>query len=136
MNGRFDFCWSSCALEHLGSIEAGFSFIRNSLATLKPGGTAVHTTEYTFDPGPAHSAWPTVLYTKEQIASFIENLGREGYLVAELDLSQGLDPLEHFADLQTKELYSKRMKSELHLKTVYDGFSCTSIGFIIGTPKG
>lgn len=42
----FDFCWSSCALEHLGSIEKGKQFIYNMLKCLKPGGIAVHTTEY------------------------------------------------------------------------------------------
>ena len=41
----FDFCWSSCALEHLGSLRAGVNFIRRSLDTLKPGGYAIHTTE-------------------------------------------------------------------------------------------
>ena len=44
--GHFDFVWSSCALEHLGSLEAGMHFIEASLALLKPGGVAVHTTEY------------------------------------------------------------------------------------------
>ncbi len=34
----FDFCWSSCAFEHLGSIHHGQEFIVNMLNTLKPGG--------------------------------------------------------------------------------------------------
>ena len=42
----FDFNWSSCAFEHLGSIEKGLRFIEMCLDTLKPGGVAVHTTEY------------------------------------------------------------------------------------------
>lgn len=45
---NFDFIWSACALEHLGSIEQGEEFIHNSLQCLKPGGIAVHTTEYNF----------------------------------------------------------------------------------------
>ena len=28
LDGSFDFCWSTCALEHLGSIKNGFDFIR------------------------------------------------------------------------------------------------------------
>jgi hypothetical protein len=36
----YDFCWSVCALEHLGSIAEGLAFVRNSPATLRPGGVA------------------------------------------------------------------------------------------------
>jgi hypothetical protein len=42
----YDFCWSSCAFEHLGSIELGMQFVEISLKCLKPGGLAVHTMEY------------------------------------------------------------------------------------------
>ena len=42
----FDFCWSACALEHLGSLEQGLQFVERSLDCLKQGGWAVHTTEY------------------------------------------------------------------------------------------
>ncbi|MEO5984396.1 MAG: hypothetical protein ABIP80_02755, partial [Ferruginibacter sp.] len=42
----FDFNWSSCSFEHLGTLEKGFSFLTNQLKTLRPGGWAVHTTEY------------------------------------------------------------------------------------------
>lgn len=34
----FDFTWSSCSLEHLGSIARGLDFIRNSVECLKFGG--------------------------------------------------------------------------------------------------
>jgi len=42
----YDFSWSSCSFEHLGSLEAGLQFLINSLDCLKPGGIAVHTTEF------------------------------------------------------------------------------------------
>src|SRR5207253_9140865 len=42
----FDFCWSVCSLEHLGTLAAGLDFIENSLKTLVPGGIAVHTTAF------------------------------------------------------------------------------------------
>ena len=34
----YDFCWSACALEHLGSLRHGIEFIKNSLKTLRGGG--------------------------------------------------------------------------------------------------
>ncbi len=43
---NFDFLWSSCAFEHLGSLEDGLDFVRSATELLKPGGIAVHTTEY------------------------------------------------------------------------------------------
>lgn len=42
----YDFLWSSCSLEHLGTLQKGVKFIWNSLECLRPGGVAVHTTEY------------------------------------------------------------------------------------------
>jgi len=43
---NFASCWSICALEHLGSIAAGKDLVLNAMRCLKPGGVAVHTTEY------------------------------------------------------------------------------------------
>lgn len=45
----FDFHWSACAFEHLGSLQAGKEFVWNSFDLLAPGGVAVHTTEYNMD---------------------------------------------------------------------------------------
>ena len=48
--GRFDLVWSSCALEHLGTPQAGLDFIMRTLELLEPGGLAVHTTELELTP--------------------------------------------------------------------------------------
>jgi 2-polyprenyl-3-methyl-5-hydroxy-6-metoxy-1,4-benzoquinol methylase len=48
--GRFDVVWSACALEHLGSPEAGLEFVVRTLDLLEPGGVAVHTTELELTP--------------------------------------------------------------------------------------
>ncbi|MBV5337004.1 MAG: hypothetical protein J0653_03215, partial [Deltaproteobacteria bacterium] len=71
-----DFCWSSCSLEHLGSIKAGLDFIKASLKTLKVGGVAVHTTEYnvssdeaTIDNNPT-----LVLFRRCDIQGLVEEL--------------------------------------------------------------
>ncbi len=42
---QFDFLWSSCAFEHLGSLNAGLDFVTGAMRLLHPGGVAVHTTE-------------------------------------------------------------------------------------------
>ena len=45
----FDFTWSSCALEHLGTLAAGADFVVAQMDCLRPGGVAVHTTEFLVD---------------------------------------------------------------------------------------
>jgi SAM-dependent methyltransferase len=71
----FDLCWSSCALEHLGSIEHGLTFIENSLKTLRPGGLAVHTTELNISPGPdTLSTGDTVLFKQKHFEGLAKRL--------------------------------------------------------------
>jgi len=40
---NYDFTWSACAFEHLGSIDSGLEFVCNQMKTLKNGGWAIHT---------------------------------------------------------------------------------------------
>lgn len=44
--GQYDFCWSSCAIEHVGGLSLSKEFMKNMIKVLKPGGIAVHTTEF------------------------------------------------------------------------------------------
>jgi 2-polyprenyl-3-methyl-5-hydroxy-6-metoxy-1,4-benzoquinol methylase len=46
LHGKFDFVWSTCSVEHVGSILLGQRFIINTLNLLKPGGIAIHTVEF------------------------------------------------------------------------------------------
>jgi len=45
--GKYDFTWSTCSLEHVGSISLGQRFIMNSMDILKPGGLSIHSMEFT-----------------------------------------------------------------------------------------
>ena len=38
----FDFSWSSCAFEHLGTLRRGAEFIHRQMEVLRPGGVAVY----------------------------------------------------------------------------------------------
>ncbi len=135
LDGSFDFCWSICALEHLGSIQKGFDFIENSLRTLRPGGVAVHTTEFTFDAGPARDNVGTVLFTKEMMIEFADKLRSKGFEVADFDFSPGDGLLNSYADIATKAPHDSR-EHKLRLKLEIDGFVCTSIGLIVTVPGG
>lgn len=121
----FDFCWSACALEHLGSIAAGLDFIEASLATLRPGGIAVHTTELNLTSDEAtvdHQG--TVLFRARDLRGLADRLTAAGHHVAPLDLTPGDAPLDRYLDLPP-------FRSEPHLRLALEGFETTSVGLIV-----
>lgn len=133
----YDFCWSTCALEHLGTIQAGLDFIENSLKTLRPGGLAVHTTEFNLDPdGPTIDNWPTVLFQQKHIEALAARLRAQGHDVATLDFDYGDKPMDRFIDIPpfTHNMPKKLEEwfgPSLHLKVSVDGFPCTCFGIIV-----
>jgi SAM-dependent methyltransferase len=132
LDGGFDFCWSTCALEHLGTLERGLRFIENSLRTLKPGGIAVHTTEFTIDGGETIDNHPVVLYQRRHLEQLAERLVSRGCELAEFDFDPGSGVLDRFVDLppyQHEALISPQHHA--HLKLLFDGYTCTSVGMII-----
>lgn len=133
----YDFCWSICALEHLGSIERGLAFIENAMATVRPGGVAVHTTEFNIDPrGRTIDNWPTVLFKREHFLMLADRLRAAGHDVAPMDFDIGDKPMDRFIDLPP---WSHDMPDEwqawhgqgAHLKVAFDGFASTCFGLVI-----
>lgn len=95
-----DFCWSSCALEHLGSIDAGLTFIERSIDCLKPGGVAVHTTEFNLTSNDETiESGGTVLFRKRDFEAVVARLEAAGHHVAPLDLRPGAQPVERYVDM-------------------------------------
>ena len=135
LDGQFDFCWSACAFEHLGSLVNGLEFVENSLRTLKPGGIAVHTTEFTLDEGDTIDNHPTVLYQSRHLVEFADQTRKKGYEVVQCDFNAGSGILDRYIDLPpwTHDLYIPP-QHYAHLKLSIDGFTCTSVGVIIKKP--
>lgn len=135
---NYDFCWSICALEHLGSIAKGLEFIENSLNTVKPGGIAVHTTEFNFaNDKKTIDNWPTVLFQRHHFQALAARLTQLGHTVAELDFNIGNMPMDMFIDLPPfahdfegamKDMWSRGAN---HLKVAIDGFPATCFGLIV-----
>ena len=129
--GAFDFCWSSCAFEHLGSIRKGLDFVMNSARLLKPGGIAVHTTEYnvtsnskTLDNNPSF-----VIFRRCDIELLVGELKAEGFEVEPIDFSSGEDELERYVDLPP-------YLDEPHLRLLLaNEYVSTSLGLIIRAPE-
>jgi SAM-dependent methyltransferase len=121
----FDFCWSACALEHLGSIDAGLSFIERSLDCLRPGGWAIHTTEFNLSSNDATlTEGATVLYRRRDIEALVERLTAQGHQVAPLDLTEGQAPVERYIDVPP-------YREMPHLRLLLEGYVTTSVGLII-----
>ena len=123
----FDFTWSSCSLEHLGTLEHGVQFIFNSLKCIKPGGLAVHTTEYTTARNRTVTHGSTVYYRKSDIFDLAQRLAAEGHRL-ELNLSTGSSWRDWYLDIAPY-----RQKNHLKLVVSKQGklLVGTSIGLII-----
>lgn len=137
----FDFCWSICALEHLGSIRNGLDFIKSSLTPLRPGGVAVHTTEFNYlSDEDTLDNWPTVLFQRQHFMDLAKDLISEGHEVAPLDFNVGQDPLDFFVDIPPfagdwTEYQKSIFPAPAHLKLSIDGFPSTCFGLFIRKKK-
>ena len=120
----FDFCWSACCFEHLGSIEKGLDFVRNSLKTLKLGGLALHTTEFNLTSNDDTFEHPTLsLFRKRDIESLYARLIEEGHKPWPLNFFPGLGQVDAYVDLPPFTLP--------HLKLQLDKYVSTSIGLVV-----
>lgn len=91
----YDFSWSSCSFEHLGSLEAGFEFLLNSLECLKSGGVAVHTTEFNVSSNEDTIEFgDNVIYRRRDIEAFEYRLRRHGCAIESLDFDAGSGPFD------------------------------------------
>ena len=125
----FDFNWSSCSFEHLGSIEKGIRFLHNQLDTLKPGGWAVHTTEFNISSNDRTlESGDTVIFRRRDLDQLASDLRKNGHFVEELDYSLGGLPQDFDVDYLPH-------KQDIHLKLQLNEFVVTSIGIIIQKGK-
>jgi hypothetical protein len=121
----FDFCWSACALEHLGSIDQGLAFIERSIGCLKPGGYAVHTTELNLSSNEETlESGGTVLFRRRDLEALAERLQAAGHVVAPLDFSTGDEPLDRYID-------APPYRTDPHLVLALSGYATTSFGLIV-----
>ena len=130
----FDFTWSSCALEHLGSLGAGADFVVAQMDCLRPGGVAVHTTEYLVASGGGDSsgttptptstveAGGTVFYRRSDVADLVDRLRRDGHAI-DMDYSLGAAPEDLHVDVPPY--------TDVHLRTQLGEYVTTSMALII-----
>ncbi|KAJ3119226.1 hypothetical protein HK098_005671 [Nowakowskiella sp. JEL0407] len=125
----FDFMWSTCSVEHVGTIFLGQRFIVDSLSLLKPGGYAIHTTEFTLSSvASTVDSGITVLWRKPDIEYLVKSLKVLGYEVLPVNFNAGTEPFDKKIDLPP---YS----DDQHIKLQIDRHVTTSFGIIIKKPS-
>ncbi len=119
----FDFTWSSCAFEHLGTIEEGIRFVLNQMDCLRPGGIAAHTTEFNVSSNSnTISSGPTVLFRRKDLQRLARLLRKVGGSM-KLDFTLGVTEFDRHID--------RPPWSGAHLRLEHDGFAITSFGIAI-----
>ncbi|MCU1485523.1 MAG: hypothetical protein JWN67_2269 [Actinomycetia bacterium] len=124
LDGPFDFSWSSCALEHLGSIDEGLRFLERHVELLGPGGVGVHTTELNVSSNDRTlDHVPTVLFRRRDLEDFVRTIAPVAE-VAPLNFHLGRTP---------NDLYVAPSSGFTSTMLRYDmgAFVTTSFGLII-----
>jgi SAM-dependent methyltransferase len=124
--GMHDFVWSSCAFEHLGSLQQGMEFVANANKCLKPGGIAVHTTEYNVngDDGTLE-AQDLSLYRKSEIYRLKGMIESQGNTMLTVNFETGEGELDTYVDLPP-------YNHDKHLRLMIENkYVTTSIGIVI-----
>jgi len=119
----FDFVYSSCAFEHVGSIELGLQFVKNSLKCLRPGGIAVHTTEFNvFSNDATIDNQQTVLFRRQDIDRLAADLASQGHEIV-LNYKAGSWPFARHIDVPPW--------CGVHLKVQLEQYVSTSLALLI-----
>lgn len=125
-NGKYDFIWSACSLEHLGCLQTGLWFIMDSLRLLKPGGISVHTTEYNVDSNDATNiVHLNAIYRRQDIERLYQTVNNTGnYRMRDIDFDSGDLPYDKFIALGHNS-------QPPHIKLKIDEYNATSYVIII-----
>jgi len=136
LHGAYDFCWSICAFEHLGSIEGGLRFVENAMRTLRPGGVAVHTTEFNYlSEEETVEDGPTVLFLRRHLVELKRRLEAAGHRVGPLDFDSGDGLLDRYVDLPPYAWSAGPAQALAqgvgHLKLAVGRFPSTCFGLVV-----
>lgn len=123
----FDFLWSSCSFEHLGNLELGLKFVKRAMDCLKPGGIAIHTTEYNMDSNTDTVTEGVVsIYRRRDIEALARDLRLDGHGIT-LTFPQATGPYDWHVD-------TPPYTHNPHLRLWLNGYVVTSYGLIIQKP--
>jgi hypothetical protein len=123
----YDFCWSACSLEHLGTLQKGIDFVINTVEkVLKIGGVAVHTTEFNCSSNRATiETGGTVLYRRRDMDGLVNALRERGHEVDLIRVAPDRYAIDTYVDVPPY------WQNGAHLKLEIGEFVVTSIGVTV-----
>ena len=123
--GEYDFVWSSCAMEHLGSLRAGMEFVKSTLECLKPGGVSVHTTEFNVQSNETTlEDISAVAYRRRDLLEIKNTIEMCGGYMYPIDFTLGDMEFDHYVDTPPYN------RIPAHLRFLLGKFVLTSIGIV------
>ena len=123
----FDFIWSSCSIEHLGGLQQGIDFVLSSTDLLKPGGVAVHTTEYNVSSNmETITTGDSVIYRKQDIEALDGALRLKRCGLSRCDFFAG----DHADDLNY-DMAPYGLAEHQHIKLMLGAHVTTSMVLIV-----
>ena len=129
--GKYDFVWSTCSLEHVGSIALGKLFALKSMNLLKPGGVAIHTTEFTLSSNEdTLSSGSTVLWRRKDVEELVQDLKGFGFATRGVCFSSGRHPADQQIDVPIHGKYN----ATNHMKLQLANHIITSVGWVARRP--
>ena len=125
--GEYDFCWSSCAIEHIGSLDLSKKFLKNMIKSLKPGGVAIHTTEFNIlSNTDTVTEGYSVIFRKKDFEELKEWFNEQG-VVMELSFRREKSEGNSYIDIPPYKSEGK----PFHFNLCADGFVETSYAIVI-----
>ena len=122
---QFDFCWSLCAIEHLGDFDHLQRFVLGCMDYVLPGGYSLHTGELFVGPPDQvrPAAGSTIFPSLDEYRALFAQLQARGHRVAPLDLPPQTELADSIVDYPPY--------SDHHLRLNFDGVNTTSFGFVV-----
>ncbi|MCP3912284.1 MAG: class I SAM-dependent methyltransferase [Actinomycetia bacterium] len=119
----YDFTWSACAFEHLGSITRGQELIFEQMRCLRRGGVGVHTTEFNVSSNRRTIATGgTVVFRRRDIDWMADHLRSRGHSLT-LDYDPGSSEADNHVDTPPF--------SNTHLKILIGEHVATSMALVV-----
>ena len=123
----YDFQWSSCVIEHLGSLDLIKRFLIESSKKLNAGGVAVHTTEFNLTSNETTYNEPgCYVFRRKDLDNLSFELEKNGLKMKKIIYNVGSHPYNYYVDLPNTKSYKK-----MQLRCIFDEYLGTSVGIVI-----
>jgi hypothetical protein len=135
----FDACWSCSVLNEMKSPEEAADTAIGAMDVLRPGGVAVHTTDFAFADDMLYSPRGALVFPRAFFERLADGLNGRGHVVTPLSFDLGRHPLDGYVDLEPFEVDAAPAWSHLwaeglgapHLKMLQGEVRKTSFTFIV-----